>query len=388
MKVLMISTDSKILDSGSAVRTRMVWYGASCEELHIIVTKHESRNTPSSRAKLATGQAKHETKIQVAENVFAYPATASNKILALFRAYHIGVSTFNFQLSTFNWLVTSQDPFETGFIGWLIAKKIKAKLQLQVHTDFLSPYFINGDFLNRIRILLARFLLPKADSIRVVSRRIADSLNAKRYTLNAVPKILPIFVDIEKIRGTAPTIDLRKKYPQFDFLVLTTSRLTREKNIELAIEAMREVAKKYPRAGLIIVGSGPEKSNLKLKTENLKLADNVIFEEWSDDIVSYMKTADVFLNTSNYEGFGMSLVEAAASGCPIVSTDVGIVGDILRPEDVLVCSAPDAGCISDQLKRIIRFPELRRELSLKAQTSIEALVTSKEEYLLKIGESW
>ncbi len=379
MKVLMISTDSKILDSGSAEEARMILYGTICEELHIVISTNDQRPTTNNE------------KIQIAENVFVYPAVASNKILALLRTYFTGIrilsTTYNLQPTTY--LVTAQDPFENGFVGWLIAKKIKAKLQLQVHTDFLSPYFWKESLLNKIRVLLAKFLLPKADGIRVVSQRIKESLRPTTYNLQTVPIVLPIFVDIEKIRETVPTIDLRKKYPQFDFLVLMASRLTREKNIGLAIEAMREAVKKYPRAGLVIAGSGPEESNLKLKTENLKLGNNVVFEPWQNDMISYYKTADCFLSTSNYEGFGMSLVEAAASGCPIVTTDVGMVGSVLRSEeDVLVCPVGDAHCLSDCLLRLIRFPELRRELSPRAQTSIEALITNKEEYLHRMGESW
>ena len=108
------------------------------------------------------------------------------------------------------------------------------------------------------------------------------------------------------------------------------SRLTKEKNIGMAIEAMKEVVKERPKTGLIIVGDGPEREALELKTTNYKLKTNIIFENWTDDLASYYKTADLFLLTSNYEGYGRTIIEAMAANCPIVMTDVGLAGEVVK----------------------------------------------------------
>jgi 1,2-diacylglycerol 3-alpha-glucosyltransferase len=77
---------------------------------------------------------------------------------------------------------------------------------------------------------------------------------------------------------------------------------------------------------LIIVGSGPRLASLRALATKLGISGSVAFESWVDQptIASYYKTADLFLNTSLFEGYGMTLVEARAAGCPIVSTDVGV----------------------------------------------------------------
>jgi len=97
------------------------------------------------------------------------------------------------------------------------------------------------------------------------------------------------------------------------------SRLEKEKNIPLAISAMKDMTKKYPKIGLVIVGSGSEKKNLKLN-------NNVVLDGWRDKetIYSYYKSADLLLVTSDYEGYGLTIIEALASGLPVLSTDVGI----------------------------------------------------------------
>ena len=102
------------------------------------------------------------------------------------------------------------------------------------------------------------------------------------------------------------------------------------------------VVKQNHKIGMVIVGEGREESALKLKTtcppkarvsgdgrrENYQLKTNIIFEPWTNDLPSYYKTADVFLTTSWYEGYGMTLVESAACYTPIVSTDVGIAREV------------------------------------------------------------
>jgi glycosyltransferase involved in cell wall biosynthesis len=380
MKVLMISTDVNILEDGNAVRARMVSYGTVCDELHIVVVqKSKVKNEGKDNA------------VKISENVFVYRTHSRYKINSLREAYRIGVGilTKGYKLKvTDGWLVTSQDPFETGFISWWIARKVKAKLQLQIHTDFLSPYFRKESLLNKVRVALSKFLLPRADGIRVVSERITYSLKANSYKLKTAPIVLPIFVDIENIRKFIPVADLHKKYPQFDFVFLMASRMTKEKNIGIAVEAMREIIKYHPKAGLVIVGSGPGEFSLKLKIKNYKLSDNIAIEPWQNDIISYYKTADTFLLTSEYEGFGMTLIEAAASDCPIISTDVGIVGNVfIKDEDVLVCSVGDTECFVKNMDRFINYPQVRKECVMRAQTALEVF-RGREEHLKRMREAW
>lgn len=106
------------------------------------------------------------------------------------------------------------------------------------------------------------------------------------------------------------------------------SRLTREKNIELALRAFALARKSVLEAGLVVVGDGDEKKRLLNVVRSLGISKAVIFEPWTDDLASYYKTADVFLNTSLYEGYGRTLVEARTAGIPVISTDVGVAYEV------------------------------------------------------------
>jgi glycosyltransferase involved in cell wall biosynthesis len=165
------------------------------------------------------------------------------------------------------------------------------------------------------------------------------------------------------------------------------SRLTKEKNIGSAINAMSDVALRYPRTGLVIVGSGPEKDNLKFKIKNFppeadqppleNLLDNIIIESWTDDLVSYYKTCDLFLLTSNYEGYGRTLVEAAAAGCKIISSDVGVADEILEKENIFKPGDPKA--LKEKIIKAIKG-DIKPPKPIRSET--------KAGYLEKYKKSW
>lgn len=321
MRVLMLSTDKNILDKDSEAGQRMVEYGRLVDKLDILLVQKSNILSILKKGK----------KLERPD------------------------------------LITTQDPFEIGFLGWRLAKFFKTKLQLQIHTDFKSPYFWKESLLNKIRVILAKFLLPRADCIRTVSKRILSSSDLDNLT------VLPIWVDTEKIKNTSIKTSLREKYPQFDFIILMASRITKEKNIKMAIDVIKE----FPKVGLVIVGDGLEKDNLKFKIENLKLRDRVILEPWSGDLASYYKTADLFLLTSNYEGYGRTLIEAATADCKIISTDVGVANEILEPENIFKPGNKNA--LKEKIEQAIKG-NIKSAKQLHVQT--------KEEYLKKYKESW
>jgi len=306
----MISTDVKILEEGSSPRARMMEYGTLFDELHIIVF---------SLGKTAN--------IKISNNVFVYPTNSISKLLYITDAIKIG-------LSIKADVITTQDPFETGLVGKKLSEKLNIPLHIQIHTDFYSPYFKNS-ILNKVRVAISKKTLPKATAIRAVSERIKDSLPTELQTKTSV---LPIFTDLEAIKNTPISINLKKQYPQFKKIVLIASRLTKEKDIQTGIKAFLSVLKENPDTGLVIVGSGPEEKNIKILANT---SSSIIYLPWADHdtLISYMKTCDIFLSTSLYEGYGLSMLEAHTTGAILVSTDVGIapllVSKTAKPGDIV-----------------------------------------------------
>lgn len=305
MNIISVGSDRDIFIEGSPVRERVIKYGGLCNNLHIII--FTKRNLGF-------------TQTQISKNVFIYPTSSLSKWLYIYDAYKIGKTILDIDM------VTTQDPFESGLAGMFIARTQKAKLHIQIHTDFLSPFF-KTSYLNRIRIYIAKMIIPRADCIRVVSNRIKDSIQ-RHFHLVVTPIILPIFIDIEKCKSAAVSTDVHKKYPQFDFILLMVSRFEKEKNIKAGIDALKILSKESKNVGLVIVGDGSERKSLESYVKKIRLMDYVVFEGWKTDVISYYKSSDLFLNTSLYEGYGQTLVEALATGTPVLTTDVGVADEI------------------------------------------------------------
>lgn len=368
MNIMVVNLDKEIFREGSSSLQRLKEYSQLVDKIFVIVWTN-----------------KKELPIIFQDKLFIYPTNSFLKIFYFLDTIKLAVKIINNHKID---LIFTQDPFETGLAGWFISKMKKIPLQLQIHTDFLSPYFWRESFVNRFRVLLAKFLIPHAKSLRVVSERIKHSIISNiKYPISKI-FVLPIFVDVEKIKNTPVKIDLHKKYSQFDFIVLVASRLTKEKNIALAIKAIPDILKKYSQTGLVIVGKGPEEENLKSLVAKLNLQKNIKFEPWTDEIVSYYKTADLFVLTSNYEGYGMSVVEAVSAGCPIVTTDVGCIGEFIKDQlHGLVVVPGDLKSFELSVLKMMDSVHLRREYRDRAQLVVNR-VGSKQKYLENYLLSW
>ena len=330
----MLSTDSQIFNETSPVRARILEYGKLFEELCVVVY---------------TRPGKKEEKIG---NVSLIPTNNRFRLGYFGRAARLGKKIMK---DSSGWAVSSQDPFETGWVGYRLAKNFTAPFQIQVHTDFLSLYFASYSLKNRLRVLLAKWLVKRADRIRVVSTRIKESLIAFESSLEKKIIVLPIFVDEEQIRSSVPDPALQNKYKaNGEFLILTVARDAPEKNLGLANKIVDGLKMKYPKLNWLVISNALS-------------------------ALPYYKIADLFLLTSNYEGYGMAAVEAAAAGVPVVMTDVGVALGATFP----VGNQEKAVAIIEEL---IKSPEKRRQLVEKQNEFFRGWPT-KEQYLEQFKES-
>ncbi|MDP3784940.1 MAG: glycosyltransferase family 4 protein [bacterium] len=264
-------------------------------------------------------------------------------------------------------VMTAQEP-EHWFLAWLLSRKFTIPWQMQIHTDIFSPHYVHHSVMHKGRVWLAKFLIPRASCVRAVSERIKKSINRP----DAV--VLPIFSARKGGRG----VNLREKYPGYDFYILMVSRLTKEKNIQLALSAVHELSKKYPKILLVIVGGG-------LLARYIESDENIKLEGWQSELDGYYRSADCFLLTSNYEGYGMAAVEALQYGLPVVMTDVGVAGEIVKNGvNGLVVPAGDKELLVVALERLYEDRELRGRLS---QAAKNLKIQTEEEYLKLYVES-
>ena len=302
MRVLQIGSDRSkrgILYAGSPACVRQAAYGARFGALDIIGFSLRG----DGRKQFAISPQTH-----------VYPTNSFSKLL-------YGLDT----LRILNHLpkadiISAQDPFEVGLLALLISCMEKIPLHVQVHTDFLSPEYGSHSLVNRLRSMVAKFVLQRASHVRVVSERVKNEITA-RYELKVPVSVLPIYVDIERFKNVPHSPELSKRFAHCKTKLLVVSRLESEKNVSLAIASF---ANTVPAdTCLIVVGTGSERLKLIDLAKSLGVEDQVFFEGESDPR-EYHSVADLVLVTSRYEGYGIVIIEALAAGKPVISTDVGI----------------------------------------------------------------
>lgn len=116
------------------------------------------------------------------------------------------------------------------------------------------------------------------------------------------------------------------KYVPIKNTIVYCGNLGTRKNISLLIKAFSNVNVINKDLKLIIYGDGPEKDNITRLINNLKMNSSIILEGETNDVPSVLKTADLFVLSSNYEGMPNALMEAMAIGVPCLSTDCPIGG--------------------------------------------------------------
>lgn len=105
-------------------------------------------------------------------------------------------------------------------------------------------------------------------------------------------------------------------------IVISVGRIDLEqKRQDLLIEAFAKVVKKIPNSKLLLVGTGYDIDRLYQLIRYYKLVDNVCYVGFKKDVITYLKKANVFVLSSDFEGIPNALLEAMAFGMPVVSTD-------------------------------------------------------------------
>lgn len=134
--------------------------------------------------------------------------------------------------------------------------------------------------------------------------------------------------------------------------ILVMSRLTFRKGIDLLIDSLPLICQNK-NFSVFIVGDGPKRAEILQTIDENDLHEQVtlVGEICYEDVPAFLRSGDIFLNTSLTETFCLAILEAAACGLTVVSTNVGGIHEVLDPEDIYFCE-PNGHDISRQIKEV------------------------------------
>ncbi len=351
-KVLSIGYDKDLFDPNSRASRRIVRYGELFGELNIIVFTRRIEGFK-------------ETKLSPEVTVF--PTNAVSKIGMISNAYFLGK-----KIGKGTKVITTQDPFESGFVGFMLKNNLEAKLHIQEHGDFFSSsYWRKESFMNNFRIIFGRFVLKRADRVRVVAKRIKNTLIKLGVNESKI--------DVSNVYTERSFVSENKKEDKEKFTFISVGRLVPQKNFDLLLSAFSDLSDEIKSSSeLVVVGDGFLMDHFKIKIKSLGLEEKIKLMGHQKDIKEFYNRANVFVLSSNYEGWGRVILEAAMAKLPVIMTDVGCAGELIKDkESGLIVPIGDKQKLKEAMEYAFKNRETMKGFAERAFS--EVMETSSEE---------
>jgi 1,2-diacylglycerol 3-alpha-glucosyltransferase len=183
-------------------------------------------------------------------------------------------------------------------------------------------------------------------------------------------EVIPNGVDVHPFQAVElPVARESLGFKDDDLLLVYMGRVGPEKNLAFLLRAFAGIAKTYENVNLLILGDGPERENLEDRVRVMGINERVKFTGMIPypELPAYMAAADVFVTASVTEVHPLSVIEALASGLPVIGIDSPGVGDTVE-DGVTGFLAPeeDLAVFTAKISRIINDHEARQRMSEQA----------------------
>ena len=177
--------------------------------------------------------------------------------------------------------------------------------------------------------------------------------------------------------------------------IIAAGRLDKQKNYDLLIDSFFEVSKKLSDYTLEIYGKGPEKERLKQKISNLGLDGKVVLKGTRENLMKNVADAKLYVMSSDFEGFPNALVEAMASGIPVISTDfpTGVAKELIKDgENGYVVPVGDKELLTEAIIKILSNKDIQDEMSkknvnLREVLNIKCIANQWEQLFNKVSQT-
>jgi glycosyltransferase involved in cell wall biosynthesis len=232
-----------------------------------------------------------------------------------------------------------------------------------------EAFFLKGPAM--LSKLLSRFVLKRSFASISISKAVANYLRASGE-MGGKQNNRVIYYGLVDT-SVSPRSNL--KVASGPIQVGTVSRLVPQKNLPLLLRALKELSsQKSPEFSLTIVGSGPLKTELQSLSTDLGVEKMITWKGRLQEVIHFYRSLDVFVLPSDYEGFGLVLLEAMSQGIPVIARRISAIPEVLgedhpglvdsvSPVDLalkirMLTSDLDElkSCLNYQAQRLLEFP--------------------------------
>jgi len=293
-------------------------------------------------------------------------------------------------------VIHSNVEFTVGIFARVVSEQLSIPLVHTYHTNWedYTHYItknkkILDDICKKLLKYLVVFFEDKTVTELIVPSNKIYNLFKDKYKFTKNIHIIQTGIETSKfykenfnqkdINSLKKKLGIKKK----DFVVMTVSRLAKEKRVDRIINNHKELVKKYSNMKLLIVGDGPDIDKLKDEAKSLGVSDSVIFtgKVPLNDIPIYYQLGNVFVTASKSETQGLTVVEAISSSLPVVAVkDDSFVNSVIEDFNGFVFT--DDEKYINSISKLYEDKELYNRLSNQSRLLSEDF--SSEYFALKV----
>ncbi|MEG7531782.1 MAG: glycosyltransferase family 4 protein [Hungatella sp.] len=232
------------------------------------------------------------------------------------------------------------------------------------HGIYLEQY---GIWIKQLYLCIERLLRHLSDVLICVSESERAEALRLNVTLDNRTVVIPNGVELQKFERS--NIDQEVYRTQIgcaadDYLIGCVARLEAMKGHKYLIEAFEAISLRHPKCHLLLVGDGPDRAYIETLIQKKHLEDRIHLTGFRHDIPEILQVLDLFVSCSLKEGMPYTLIEAIASGTPVVATDVIGNRDVIQDGiNGMLAKSQDSADIADKIETAMEHPERCRQYS-------------------------
>jgi N-acetyl-alpha-D-glucosaminyl L-malate synthase BshA len=220
------------------------------------------------------------------------------------------------------------------------------------------------------------FSINASDGITAVS----ENLRSETYDYFNITKdirVIPNFVDMERFSRQRKDHFKKAICPEGEYLIVHTSNFRKVKRVEDVVKVFDRIRRKVP-SKLLLVGDGPERSNVEKLCRELGTCDDIRFLGKLEAIEEVLSVSDLFLMPSEKESFGLAALEAMACEVPVISSDAGGLPELnINGETGYALPVGDIDGMTEKALHILASPERLQEFKSRALQRAKELEVGK-----------
>lgn len=174
-------------------------------------------------------------------------------------------------------------------------------------------------------------------------------------------------IEVERFSQAEPIERKSLGIPKNALLFINVAKFRLQKGHIYLVKAFAKLRASNPHVQLLLLGTGDLLQEIRIEVKALRIQDSVHFLGDRNDIPSLLKTADVFVLPSLYEGMSIAILEAMAAGIPIIASDIEENRELLNEQSALLVPPKEVDGLAGAMKKLTNNLQLRRDLARDAQ---------------------